>query len=88
MCCNIPEEFNLQHHYCENVKFALRSLVGLPLYVMTSLSLISPINIQKKKKKIRNINLEIHQFSCEVTTCINTLKNCGIYTAVLECWVF
>ena len=57
---------------------------------MTSLSLISPISIQKKKKKkkIRNINLDIHLFSCEVTAGINTLKNCGIYTAVLGCWVF
>ena len=54
---------------------------------MTFLSLISLISIQKKKK-IRNINLEIHQFLCEVMAGINTLTKCGIYTAILECWVF
>lgn len=49
---------------------------------MTFLSLISRISFQKKKKKkIRNINLETHQFSCEVTAGINTLKKYGIYTA-------
>jgi hypothetical protein len=47
---------------------------------MTFLSLISPISIQKKKKKIGNINLEIHQFTCDVIAGIDTLKNCGICT--------
>jgi hypothetical protein len=58
---------------------------------MTFLSLISPVSIQKKKKKkkkIRNVNLEMYQFTCDVTGGIDTLKNSGIYTAVLECWVF
>jgi hypothetical protein len=56
------------------------------VYIMTFLSLISPISIQQKK--IRNINLEMHRFTRDVTAVIDTLKNCGVYAAVLECWVF
>jgi hypothetical protein len=37
-------------------------------------NLFSSISILKKKKKIRNINLEIRQFSCEVTASANILK--------------